>query len=326
VNVDRESQAIWDVRLAVEDALRREDTKALMKLWAEDSTFYVPNAGMFTGKEEIQKAHEVLFNTYDDIEFKFKRLAINFPTPDIAIEDVNYVFTATDLQSNGRDVTVLAKRDGRWLITAVLDLIPLAPTGSVTEEAVDNSKRDIEAIHRRENEFLAAHAFNDGAKLAEFYTDDALLIPPDEPIVSGKQAITEWYQNEFKKAPPTENPSVNLDDIEIRGDLAFLRGNFILKFKGQTEDQPIIQNLRFISIWRKTLDGIWKFYRDIWNIQAPPSPRSKDLTIVPSHQFEHMPTGNPTKVSGGVCRVGCMKACLPNDQSDVQMVTNRQKH
>jgi ketosteroid isomerase-like protein len=131
------------------------------------------------------------------------------------------------------------------------------------------SQDDIEAIRKRQDEFPAAHTYHDGAKLAEFYTEDAMLIPPNEPIVRGKQAIAEWYQREFEKAPPIENPKVTLEEIEVCGNLAFNRGNFILKFEGETADKPIILNLRFITIWRKQPDGSWKFYRDIWNTNAP---------------------------------------------------------
>jgi uncharacterized protein (TIGR02246 family) len=269
---EAEAQAVWQVRLAVQKALSTEDTDALMRLFIEDATFYVPNADMSRGKEQIRKVHEQLFETFDNIKFEFKRQAINFPTPDVAIEDVNYVFTATGLESHGRDTTVLVKRQGRWWITAVLDLIPMAPAENIIEQTRINTQDDITTIHKLEDEFLAAHAFNNGVKLAAFYTDDALLIPPDEQTVRGKQAIAAWYDNEFKKAPPIENPKATLEEIEIRGDLAFIRGNFILKFKGKTPDAPNIQNLRFISIWRKQSDGSWKFYRDIWNTNASPPP------------------------------------------------------
>ncbi len=281
---DRESEAkaVWEVRLAVQNALRTENADALIKLFTEDAAFYVPNAGMSRGKEQIRKAHEQLFETFDNIKFEFKRLAINFPTPDVAIEDVSYVFTATGLESHSRDTTVLVKRQGRWWITAVLDLIPMAPAENFIEQTRINTQDDITTIHKLEDEFLAAHAFNDGAKLAAFYTDDALLIPPDEQTVRGKQAIAAWYDNEFKKAPPIENPKATLEEIEIRGDLAFIRGNFILKFKGKTPDTPNIQNLRFISIWRKQPDENWKFYCDIWNTNSLLPPKEQNISS-PEH-------------------------------------------
>jgi len=129
--ISQDSDAIWEVRLAVQEALAMENTDALMELFTEDATFYIPNTGMSTGIEQIREAHEKLFETFDDIKFEFKRLAIKFPTPNVAIEDVSYVFTATGLESNGRDTTVLVKRHGRWWITAVLDLIPIVPVENI---------------------------------------------------------------------------------------------------------------------------------------------------------------------------------------------------
>ena len=268
MNIEQESQAVWEVRLAVREALCTENTDAMMELWAEDATFGQPNGELCIGKVKIRQAHDQLFEMFDEFNIEFKRLAINFPTPDVAVEDVSYVFTSTGFESHGRDTQVLVKRDGRWFITAVSDFIPQIPAKSIAEQTKANTQEDIEAIHKREDEFLAAHSFNDGAKLAEFYTEDALLIPPDELIVRGKKAIAEWYENEFKKAPPTENPKVTLEDIEVFGNLAFIRGNFILKFKGETADKPFIQNLRFISIWRRQADGGWSFYCDIWNTNS----------------------------------------------------------
>lgn len=128
---------------------------------------------------------------------------------------------------------------------------------------------DVEMIRRVEDDFLAAHSFKDGAKLAEFYTDDALLIPPNEPVIQGKKAIAEWYQEEFKKAPPIENPTVVLEEINVSGNAAFIRGIFTLKFKD--DDGIRVENLRFISIWYRQKNSSWLFYCDIWNTNASPA-------------------------------------------------------
>ena len=266
--VSKDSDAIWEVRLAVKKALCDEDIEAIMKLFTEDATFGQPNGELWVGKDRIREAHEKLFEMFDDFNIEFKRLAINFPTPDVAVEDVSYSFTATGFAHQGRDTQVVVKRNGQWLITAVSDFIPQAPSKSTTEDTKVNMQDEIKAIHQREDEFLAAHSLNDGVKLAGFYTDDALLIPPNEPIVHGQEAIAEWYENEFKKAPPIENPKATLEDIKVCGNLALIRGDFTLKFEGQTTDKPEIQNLRFISIWRRQPGDTWKFHCDIWNTNA----------------------------------------------------------
>lgn len=140
MNVEQESQAVWEVRLAVQEALCSENIDAMMELWAEDATFGQPNGELWMGKEEIREAHEKLFETFDDFKIEFKRLAINFPTSDVAIENVSYVFTATGFRNQGRDTQVLVKRDGRWLITAVCDFIPQAPANNITKHEINNTQ------------------------------------------------------------------------------------------------------------------------------------------------------------------------------------------
>jgi uncharacterized protein (TIGR02246 family) len=130
---EAEAKAVWDLRLEVQKALCNEDTDGMMELWAEDATFGQPNGNLYIGKKEIRKAHEELFEMFDDFKIEFKRLAINFPTRDVAVEDVSYVFTATGFQSQGRDTQVLVKRDGRWWIAAVCDFIPQAPETNVAK-------------------------------------------------------------------------------------------------------------------------------------------------------------------------------------------------
>jgi uncharacterized protein (TIGR02246 family) len=142
-----EAQAVWEVRLAVQKALSTENTDALMKLWTEDATFGQPDGSLFIGRKKIREAHEKLFEMFDDFKIEFKRLAINFPTPDVAVEDVSYIFTATGFGHRGRDTQVLVKRNGRWLITAVSDFIPQAPDKSISEQTKINKQNDMETTY-----------------------------------------------------------------------------------------------------------------------------------------------------------------------------------
>ena len=186
MNIEKESQAIWEVRLAVQKALCEENTDVMMELWDEDATFGQPDGSLWIGKDKIRQAHEKLFEMFNDFKIEFKRLAINFPTPVIAVEEASYDFSATGFQSKGRDTTVLVKRDGRWLIAAVSDFVPQTPAEGTAEQTEVSSKEDIKAILKLFDDFCEAHKYGNGAKLAEFYTDDAMLMPSDEPIVSGK--------------------------------------------------------------------------------------------------------------------------------------------
>jgi uncharacterized protein (TIGR02246 family) len=264
---EADSQAVWKVRLAVQEALRTENTDAMMELWAEDATFGQPNGELWIGKDKIRQAHEELFEIFDNFYIEFKRLAINFPTPDVAVEDVSYVFTATGFESHGRDTQVIVKRNGRWLITAVSDLIPQTPAESIAEKATVNKQDDIKAIRKLFDDFCEAHKYNDGIRLAEFYTDDAMLMPSDEPIVSGKTAIASRYQQDINKF--TAELTTTPDEIDVSGNLAFVRGTFTIKLTPRSEGEKIEAKFKAISILRKDPNNSWKLYCDIWNSDAP---------------------------------------------------------
>jgi uncharacterized protein (TIGR02246 family) len=128
-------------------------------------------------------------------------------------------------------------------------------------------QNDIRTIRKLLIDLCAAHEYDDGAKLAEFYTDNAMLMPSDEPIVSGKAAIASRYQHDLDKF--TVELTTNPEEIEVSGNLAFVRGTFTIKLTPRTEGEKIEATFKALSILRKGTDGSWKLYCDIWNSNAP---------------------------------------------------------
>jgi uncharacterized protein (TIGR02246 family) len=128
-------------------------------------------------------------------------------------------------------------------------------------------QNDIRTIRKLFDDFCTAHKYDDGAKLAEFYTDDAMLMPSDEPIISGKAAIASRYQRDIDKF--TVELTTNPEEIEVSDNLAFVRGTFTIKLTPKAEGEKIEATFKAISILRKNTDGLWKLYCDIWNSDTP---------------------------------------------------------
>ena len=83
------------------------------------------------------------------------------------------------------------------------------------------SAADLAAIGRIHQEYVAAHNASDADRLMALWTDDAVLMPMDEPAIVGRQAIKEHYEEFFD-----QNPSeITLEPVETRvaGDWAFER-------------------------------------------------------------------------------------------------------
>lgn len=94
--------------------------------------------------------------------------------------------------------------------------------------------------------------------LASLYTEDCVVLPPDDPTVKGRQAVMDFYIPLMKYGITIE---VANEESETRGDLTFRRGTYALKNK----DAEVTERGKYLQIWRKQKEGAWLLSRDIWN-------------------------------------------------------------
>jgi ketosteroid isomerase-like protein len=128
---------------------------------------------------------------------------------------------------------------------------------------------------RRDAEWAdLASAGKDVEKIVSYWSDDAVLIFPAQPVLEGKAAIRA-YVTESLKTPGfkihwmSEKPTFSPD-----GKLAYMRGKDELTVPGQN-GAPVTLHLRGISIWRLDADGQWRCVVDISNEQPLASPVAK---------------------------------------------------
>jgi uncharacterized protein (TIGR02246 family) len=115
-----------------------------------------------------------------------------------------------------------------------------------------------QVIDEANRKFGAAIASKDYAGMAAFYTEDAKVLPPDAPIVSGRKAIEEFWRTAANALGLTD-ATVNTLDLEIAGDTAYEIGEADLKLSsGQAK-------VKYLLVWLRGRDGQWYVHRDIWN-------------------------------------------------------------
>lgn len=129
------------------------------------------------------------------------------------------------------------------------------PAGLAQEEA---------AIRATDAQWLAAVRARDAEKTAAFWTDDAVILPPDSPPVVGKQAIRDYVAGAF--ASPEFSITWHLDKVGVAkaGDMAYATANDQITFKGPG-GKVVTMKARAVVVWKKQPDGSWKAAVDIWN-------------------------------------------------------------
>jgi ketosteroid isomerase-like protein len=106
-----------------------------------------------------------------------------------------------------------------------------------------------------------ARDFNEGDALrtAANYTDDAQILAPQHPAVQGKTAIVAFFKANIDKYLGFGNDSTwSL----VRGDVAIEQGVYSVRNVRVGEN---VESGKYIRIWKKTNNGTWKLYRDMYS-------------------------------------------------------------
>jgi len=96
------------------------------------------------------------------------------------------------------------------------------------------------------------------AKMAEFYTENGVLLPAGSDFVKGKKAIKEYWQTVIDMG--IQSLKLNIIEVEKHDDTAIEMSRYTLS----SADDHVIDSGKGIVIW-KNRDGAWKLHRDIWN-------------------------------------------------------------
>lgn len=115
-------------------------------------------------------------------------------------------------------------------------------------------------------DFAAALNAKDARAAAALYTEDAVLIPPGENLVRGRQAIEEYWRAAIEQGG-VRDVSVETMDALSSGSLGYETGSFVLTVDGP-DGEPVVDRGRYIELLRRGPDGRWLSTHGIWN----PSP------------------------------------------------------
>ena len=136
--------------------------------------------------------------------------------------------------------------------------VPQGSMVSFTTAPADPSKADTPTFTANGNRWMEAFNKHDAESLAALYTQDAVLLPPNEPAVFGRDAIKADHQELFA----TGDFKIEVEPLEtvIDGQLAYVAG----RYRMWTDDGDLVDRGKYIEIWR-AINGEWLIHRDMYN-------------------------------------------------------------
>jgi len=146
----------------------------------------------------------------------------------------------------------------------LLPLVALVLVGCSARAPFDVAAEQQKLLQRDAEWADTAAAGKDVEKIVSYWSDDALVIEPGQPVYEGKAAIRAYVAASlrtpgFKIHWVSEKPVFSPD-----GKMAWMRGVDEMTVPGPNGALMTLHN-RGISIWRRDPDGVWRCVVDIGN-------------------------------------------------------------
>lgn len=107
------------------------------------------------------------------------------------------------------------------------------------------------------------------AGVRDVWAIDGTLMPPHHPAVNGRDAITQYFTDLFRRgrfAFEFTNSS-----IEVDGNVAIERVQYTVTFFAAGGGTPIHDTGKGLHVFRRQPAGSWQLGLDIWNTDNPRS-------------------------------------------------------
>ncbi len=133
-----------------------------------------------------------------------------------------------------------------------------------TRAAVESELKELDA------QWSKVAAAKDLDKTVSYYADDAIVLPPNAPAATTKEAIRGVWKDMITNPGFAGGWKPTKVEVAKSGDLAYLSGTYDFTLN-DAKGKPVKDRGKYVEVWKKQADGTWKTVTDIWN-SDPPSP------------------------------------------------------
>jgi len=123
----------------------------------------------------------------------------------------------------------------------------------------------VRTIRTMDREFMDNVAAKNAARVAGIYADDARILMPGRPVISGKSEILAFYKATLDG--PVEAITLDTTHIDVSGDLAYAFGTNTILLKAAGEG-PREEKGKYVAVYRRQPAGDWKIVVDSYSSNA----------------------------------------------------------
>jgi ketosteroid isomerase-like protein len=115
-----------------------------------------------------------------------------------------------------------------------------------------------------DTKWAKAAATKDVEQTIAFYSDDAVVFPPNATSAATKEAIRNGWKEMFASSGFVISWQPTRVQVAKSGGMAWVSGTYDLTMN-DTNGKPSNDRGKYLEVWEKQTDGNWKCTADMWN-------------------------------------------------------------
>jgi ketosteroid isomerase-like protein len=137
--------------------------------------------------------------------------------------------------------------------------------------APDNRAADEAAIRKADMDWANAAQSKQLDAWVAYYSDDAMVLPANEKLATGKEAIRKTIGDLLGAPGFSVKWQTAKVEVARSGDIGYSQGTYELTMN-DPKGNPVTDYGKYVEVWKKQPDGSWKCAVDIFNSDLPPAP------------------------------------------------------
>ena len=149
----------------------------------------------------------------------------------------------------------------------LLAVVSLAAAGcSTAKPGEEFGMKDQQQIRERTDAFVKAFNEKDVTQVLAIYAENSTFMPPNQPVIRGRDALKTFYDDLFKSG--ATNLKLSVTEVSGHGPLAYQSGSYEMDVKpasgSVTHDRG-----KYLFVLRRLADT-WRYEYTLWNSDLLP--------------------------------------------------------
>ena len=147
----------------------------------------------------------------------------------------------------------------------LLSVVSLAAACTSAAPGEKFTMKDQASIRERSDAFVKAFNAKDVGQILGVYAETSVFMPPNEPIIRGKDALKTFYDDLLKGG--AAGLKLNVGEVSGEGSLAYQSGTYEMDVKGGPRGAARDRG-KYLFVLRKFNDA-WRYEYSMWNSDLP---------------------------------------------------------